>query len=74
MGKIKWKTQAEITAEQNAPKPPTAEERIAQLEGENVANMMAMTEMFEENIRLQGENTSTMLAVTELYELMLGGN
>lgn len=35
MGKIKWKTQVEIDEEKNAPKPPTQEERIHELEQEN---------------------------------------
>ncbi|MEC1180360.1 hypothetical protein P9B03_17840 [Metasolibacillus meyeri] len=35
MGKIKWKTQAEIDTEKNTPKPATQEERIQELEQEN---------------------------------------
>ncbi|WP_107841220.1 hypothetical protein [Metasolibacillus meyeri] len=35
MGKIKWKTQAEIDTEKNIPKPATQEERIQELEQEN---------------------------------------
>lgn len=32
MSKIVWKTQKEIEAEKNAPKPPTPEERLELLE------------------------------------------
>lgn len=32
MAKIKWKTEEEIEQEQNAPKPPTAQERIEAIE------------------------------------------
>lgn len=51
---------------------PTTEEKLANLEAENIINMIAMTEMFEENMRLEQENNNTMVAITELYE-MLGG-
>ncbi|WP_456273639.1 hypothetical protein [Bacillus sp. AK031] len=65
--------QQELEKEQSTPKPPTAEERVLQLEQENVTNMLAMTDMYEENIKLKQENVDTMMAVTELYEMMLGG-
>lgn len=56
------------------------EEEVSALKDENISNMLAMTEMFEENLRmqeanakLQDENNSTMLALTELYELVMNG-
>lgn len=55
-------------------KIPTKEEkRIAELEKENLSNMIAMTEMFETNIKLEQENANTMVGLTELYEIVLGG-
>jgi len=50
------------------------ERRIEQLEQENTTNMLAMVEVYEENIRLKEDNTNTMLALTEVYEKMVGGN
>lgn len=46
---------------------------IALLEDLNVSNMIAMTEMYEENLDLKNKNTQTMIALTEMYELLLGG-
>lgn len=43
------------------------------LEAENLSNMIAMTEMFETNIKLEQENANTMVGLTELYEIVLGG-
>lgn len=36
-------------------------------------SMLAMVDMYEENLRLEQENTSVMLALTGLYEMMIGG-
>jgi hypothetical protein len=46
---------------------------IEPVEQENISNMLAMTQMYEENLKLKQENVDTMVAVTELYEMMLGG-
>lgn len=80
MAEVKWKTAKEIEEEKNKPQPPSQEKRIAELElhnkalqDENLANMLAMVDMYEAGIKLQEENTATMLAVTELYETILGG-
>lgn len=43
------------------------------LEDFSVANMVAMTEMFEEKLELENKNTQTMVAITEIYELLVGG-
>ncbi|WP_370150175.1 hypothetical protein [Exiguobacterium profundum] len=49
-------------------------EEIEGLKQENILNMLAMTDMFEENLRLKEDNTNTMMALTEMYEMMSGGN
>lgn len=54
-------------------RPPLSEE-IEGLKQENVLNMLAMTDMFEENLRLKEENVNTMMALTEMYEMMSGGS
>jgi hypothetical protein len=41
MGKINWKSQEEIDAEKNAPKPPTNEERLLAAEQAILAIMEA---------------------------------
>lgn len=43
-------TQAEIEAIHNVPRPPTQEERIAQLELDNLNLMLALTEVYEQMI------------------------
>lgn len=55
-------------------KGETDKEKIVRLEGENLTNMLAMTDMFETNVQLQQENTQLMLAITDLYEILVGGN
>lgn len=52
----------------------TDAEKVVRLENENVLNMLAMTDMFEANIKLSSDNTQLMLAVTDLYEMIIGGN
>lgn len=47
---------------------------INELKQENIMNMIAMTEMYENNVQMEQENTNTMVAVTELYEMLLGGD
>ena len=53
----------------------TPEEKIKRLENDNLQQMMAVTEVFEQNIKLmeqnaklQEENTAIMLAMTDLFE------
>ena len=53
---------------------PSPEERIKQLESENVTNMLAMTDLFETNVTLREENNQLMLAITDLYEQIIGGD
>lgn len=50
------------------------------LQDNSVSSMLAMVEMYEENLMLKAENKileqrniDNMLAMTELYEMMLGG-
>ena len=52
--------------------------KIAKQEDEPIiesvdTTMLAMVDVYEDNLRLEQENTSTMLALTDLYEMMLGG-
>lgn len=75
-------TQAEIDAIRNAPRPPTTEDRVDELETENINLMLALTEVYEQKeadkAALEQENINTMLALTEIYEqfltLQTGGN
>lgn len=60
--------EAFLEAEANKKPEPSAEEKIAALEAENVNLMLAMTKMYEEN---QKNSIDTMLAITELYELIV---
>ncbi|MNI96112.1 hypothetical protein D3C73_1545040 [compost metagenome] len=56
----------------------TPEQRIAQLEDENLNLMMAVTQIYEEKenekAAAQEESLNTMLVITELYEQITGGN
>lgn len=63
-----------VPGEPDAPQVfgPPLTEQIEELRQENNSNMMAMTEMFEINLKLEEENANTMIAVTEMYELLLG--
>lgn len=57
---------------EDPPHVPTADEKIESLQEENLVNMLAMTDMYEENIRLKEDNMNTMLALTEMYEILMG--
>lgn len=53
----------------------TPEDKIQRLEADSLQQMMAVTEVFEQNIKLmeqnaklQEENTAIMLAMTDLFE------
>ena len=66
----KWIEMGERPAD--PPHVPTADEKIESLQEENLVNMLAMTDMYEENIRLKEDNMNTMMALTEMYEIMMG--
>lgn len=73
-GWIEGLTQEEIDAI-NAPKPPSLQDQVTQLQTESVDTMLALTEVYETNavqdaVREQ-EGVDTMLALTEAYELIL---
>ncbi|EKN67511.1 hypothetical protein P9E76_01400 [Schinkia azotoformans] len=57
------------------PEPPTTEERVTQLEQDNVSTMLAVTEVYEQNMnsdaQREQEGIETMLALTEMYETIL---
>lgn len=63
---------ADIPVEEEVSQGLSAEDRIEQLEAQNLANMFAMVEMYEDKMKLEERNVATMLALTELYE-MIGG-
>lgn len=68
--------QGELGAFQPAvPGKETSEAKMKRLEEESLQQMMAVTEVFEQNIKLmeqnaklQEENTAIMLAMTDLFE------
>jgi predicted HicB family RNase H-like nuclease len=67
--------------EREEPLPPisqTPEQRITQLEEENVALRISLTQIYEEKelekASMQEESINNMLAITELYEMIIGGN
>lgn len=49
-------------------------EEIETVKQVNLANMLAMTDMFESQLITEKNNLDTMLAVTELYEVVMGGS
>lgn len=71
-------TQEEIDAIRNAPVLPTPEQRIADLEEENINLMLALTQVYEEKeadkAAAQQDSITSMLAITEIYEMITGGN
>jgi hypothetical protein len=50
--------------------PPTTEEKVQQLQEENINLMLASAETYE---TMYQENVNLMLAVTELYEIIMNG-
>jgi hypothetical protein len=67
-----------LAAEAGKPPVLTSEQRIAELEGENIDLMLALTQIYEEKEAekaiAQEESINTMLAITEIYEMIIGGN
>ncbi|MEC1716589.1 hypothetical protein [Schinkia azotoformans] len=57
------------------PDPPTPADLIEQLEQDNVSTMLAVTEVYEQNMnsdaQREQEGIETMLALTEMYETIL---
>ena len=49
-------------------------EELNTLRQTNLANMLAMTDMYEAQLTAEKNNLNTMIAVTELYEVVMGGS
>jgi len=68
-------TQKEIDEIRNAPQPITTETRVSQLESENVATMLAVSEVYETstlaNKTREQEAIDTMLGLAEAYEMIV---
>ncbi|WP_235615883.1 hypothetical protein [Brevibacillus reuszeri] len=49
----------------------TLEQKVAQLTQDKTNLMLAVTDMYEQNLVLEEKNKNVMLAMTDLYEMLL---
>ncbi|MGG1249870.1 hypothetical protein ABE205_19650 [Brevibacillus agri] len=47
------------------------QQKVAQLTQDKTMLMLAVTDMYEKNLKLEEKNKNVMLATTEVYELLL---
>lgn len=49
-------------------------QEIEEIQQQNVTYMLAMTDMYEEQLISEQRHVETMMALTEIYEVVTGGN